>query len=161
MTLANLPSRTSQGMDAPRVRVEVDVGAGRPSFSVVGLLESVVKESKDRVRAALVNCGREFPVGRVTVNPAPADLLKGDGRFDLAIAVGILVAAVRLPAGSFHGTELNGERLPGGTSPYCSVRVVYEAQPAGATSSTCFAGETCQTNRLTRAQRWPHALLSR
>jgi len=161
MTLATLPSRTSQGMDAPLVRVAVDVGAGRPSFSVVGLLESVVKESKDRARAALVNCGREFPVGRVTVNPAPADLLKGDGRFDLAIAVGILVAADRLPAGPFHGTERYGERLPGGASPYWSVSVVYEAQPATDTSSACFAGETCQTNRLARAQRWPHALLSR
>jgi hypothetical protein len=65
------------------------------------------------------------------------------------------------PAGSFHGTELNGERLPGGTSRYCSVSVDYEAQPTTDTSSACSAGETCQSKRLARAQRWPHALLSR
>ena len=98
MTLATLLSRTSQGLDAPLVRVEVDVGAGLPAFSVVGLLETAVKESKDRVRAALANCGYEFPAGRVTVNLAPADLPKEGGRFDLAIAVGILVA-VGQPAG--------------------------------------------------------------
>jgi magnesium chelatase family protein len=89
MTLATLFSRTPQGLEAPLVRVEVDVGAGLPSFSVVGLLETAVKESKDRVRAALANCGYEFPAGRVTVNLAPADLPKEGGRFDLAIAVGI------------------------------------------------------------------------
>ncbi|MGB7738299.1 MAG: magnesium chelatase domain-containing protein, partial [Steroidobacteraceae bacterium] len=66
MTLATILSRTSQGMDAPLVRVEVDVGSGLPSFSVVGLLETAVKESKDRVRAALANCGYEFPAGRIT-----------------------------------------------------------------------------------------------
>jgi magnesium chelatase family protein len=114
MTLATMLSRTSQGMEAPLVRVEVDVGAGLPSFSVVGLLETAVKESKDRVRAALVNCGYEFPAGRVTVNLAPADLPKEGGRFDLAIAVGILVAAECLPAGPFDGTELYGELSLGG-----------------------------------------------
>ena len=61
MTLATLLSRTPQGLEAPLVRVEVDVGNGLPAFSVVGLLETAVKESKDRVRAALANCGYEFP----------------------------------------------------------------------------------------------------
>ncbi len=107
-------SRTPQGLEAPLVRVEVDVGAGLPSFSVVGLLETAVKESKDRVRAALANCGHEFPAGRVTVNLAPADLPKEGGRFDLAIAVGILVASERLPAGPFAGVELYGELSLGG-----------------------------------------------
>jgi magnesium chelatase family protein len=114
MTLATMLSRTSQGMEAPLVRVEVDVGAGLPSFSVVGLLETAVKESKDRVRAALVNCGHEFPAGRVTVNLAPADLPKEGGRFDLAIAVGILVAADCLPPGPFDQIELYGELSLGG-----------------------------------------------
>jgi len=114
MTLATLFSRTPQGLEAPLVRVEVDVGAGLPSFSVVGLLETAVKESKDRVRAALANCGHEFPAGRVTVNLAPADLPKEGGRFDLAIAVGILVALERLPAGPFAGVELYGELSLGG-----------------------------------------------
>ena len=114
MTLATLFSRTPQGLEAPLVRVEVDVGAGLPSFSVVGLLETAVKESKDRVRAALANCGYEFPAGRVTVNLAPADLPKEGGRFDLAIAIGILVASERLPAGPFAGVELYGELSLGG-----------------------------------------------
>jgi magnesium chelatase family protein len=114
MTLATLLSRTPQGLEAPLVRVEVDVGAGLPAFAVVGLLETAVKESKDRVRAALANCGYEFPAGRVTVNLAPADLPKEGGRFDLAIAVGILVAAELLPAGPFAGVELYGELSLGG-----------------------------------------------
>ena len=114
MTLATMLSRSSQGLEAPLVRVEVDVGAGLPTFSVVGLLETAVKESKDRVRAALSNCGYDFPAGRVTVNLAPADLPKEGGRFDLAIAVGILVANGNLPAGPFDGTELYGELSLGG-----------------------------------------------
>ena len=114
MTLATLLSRTPQGLEAPLVRVEVDVGAGLPAFSVVGLLETAVKESKDRVRAALANCGHEFPAGRVTVNLAPADLPKEGGRFDLAIAIGILVASAQLPAGPFAGVELYGELSLGG-----------------------------------------------
>ena len=114
MTLATLLSRTPQGLEAPQVRVDVDVGNGLPAFSVVGLLETAVKESKDRVRAALANCGYEFPAGRVTVNLAPADLPKEGGRFDLAIAVGILAASEVLPAAAFDGVELYGELSLGG-----------------------------------------------
>jgi magnesium chelatase family protein len=114
MTLATLLSRTPQGLEAPLVRVEVDVGAGLPTFSVVGLLETAVRESKDRVRAAIANGGFEFPAGRVTVNLAPADLPKEGGRFDLAIAIGILVASGQLPAQSFEGVELYGELSLGG-----------------------------------------------
>ena len=114
MTLATLLCRTPQGLEAPLVRVEVDVANGLPAFSVVGLLETAVKESKDRVRAALANCGYEFPAGRVTVNLAPADLPKEGGRFDLAIAIGILAAADLLPAAAFDGVELYGELSLGG-----------------------------------------------
>ncbi|HEX9207412.1 MAG TPA: YifB family Mg chelatase-like AAA ATPase [Steroidobacteraceae bacterium] len=114
MTLATLLSRTPQGLEAPLVRVEVDVGSGLPAFSVVGLLETAVKESKDRVRAALANCGYEFPAGRVVVNLAPADLPKEGGRFDLAIAVGILIASEQLPPGPFDRVELYGELSLGG-----------------------------------------------
>ena len=114
MTLATLLSRTLQGLEAPLVRAEVDVGPGLPTFSVVGLLETAVKESKDRVRAALSNCGFDFPAGRVTVNLAPADLPKDGGRFDLAIAIGILVASGQLPAEPFAGLELYGELSLGG-----------------------------------------------
>ncbi|MGI9246212.1 MAG: YifB family Mg chelatase-like AAA ATPase, partial [Steroidobacteraceae bacterium] len=114
MTLATLLSRTPQGLEAPLVRVEVDVGSGLPAFAVVGLLETAVKESKDRVRAALANCGFEFPAGRVTVSLAPADLPKEGGRFDLAIATAILVAAGQLPARAVEGVELYGELSLGG-----------------------------------------------
>lgn len=114
MTLATLLSRTPQGLEAPLVRVEVDVGNGLPAFSVVGLLETAVKESKDRVRTALANCDYEFPAGRVVVNLAPADLPKEGGRFDLAIAVGILIASDQLPSGPFDRVELYGELSLGG-----------------------------------------------
>jgi magnesium chelatase family protein len=114
MTLATLLSRTPQGLEAPLVRVEVDVGSGLPAFAVVGLLETAVKESKDRVRAAIANSGYEFPAGRVTVNLAPADMPKEGGRFDLAIAVGILIASEQLPPGPFDGVELYGELSLGG-----------------------------------------------
>jgi len=114
MTVATILSRSQQGLDAPLVRVEVHVGAGLPAFSIVGLPETVVKESRDRVRAALANCGFELPAGHITVSLAPADLPKEGGRFDLPIAVGILVASAQLPPGPFHATELYGELSLGG-----------------------------------------------
>jgi magnesium chelatase family protein len=114
VTLATILSRTQQGLEAPLVRVEVYVGGGLPAFSIVGLPETAVKESKDRVRAALANCGFELPAGHITVNLAPADLPKEGGRFDLPIAVGILVASAQLPAAPFSGCELYGELSLGG-----------------------------------------------
>jgi magnesium chelatase family protein len=114
VTFATILSRSQQGLDAPLVRVEVHVGSGLPAFSIVGLPETVVKESKDRVRAALANCGFELPAGHITVNLAPADLPKEGGRFDLPIAIGILVGSAQLPSGPFEGTELYGELSLGG-----------------------------------------------
>jgi Subunit ChlI of Mg-chelatase len=151
MTLATLFSRTPQGLEAPLVRVEVDVGAGLPAFSVVGLLETAVKESKDRVRAALANCGHEFPAGRVTVNLAPADLPKEGGRFDLAIAVGILVASEQLPAGPFAGVELYGELSLGGAcrGPMDAKR---HSRKAPAYSSLRICGTSAGTRPVNR--RW-------
>jgi len=109
MTIATILSRAQFGMEAPQVSVEVDIGAGLPSFTIVGLPEAVVKESKDRVRAALVNCNFELPAGRITINLAPADLPKEGGRFDLPIAVGILVASSQLVGQSLENIELYGE----------------------------------------------------
>jgi magnesium chelatase family protein len=96
-------------MDAPLVRVEVDLSNGLPTFAIVGLPEAVVKESKDRVRAAILNCHFEMPAGRITVNLSPADLPKEGGRFDLPIALGILLASGQLPAGSLDAHECYGE----------------------------------------------------
>ena len=86
-------SRAQHGMDAPLVRVEVHLGSGLPRFAIVGLPEAIVKESKDRVRAAILNCNLRMPDGRITVNLSPADVPKEGVRFDLPIAVGILVAS--------------------------------------------------------------------
>lgn len=96
MALAINYSRANVGVEAPLVTVEAHLSGGLPGFSIVGLPETVVKESKDRVRSAILNAGFEFPVRRITVNLAPADLPKGGGRFDLAIALGILVASRQL-----------------------------------------------------------------
>ena len=98
MPLAILYSRAISGMEAPLVTVEVHIANGLPSFTIVGLPETEVKESKDRVRAALQNSQFEFPARRITVNLAPADLPKEIGRFDLPIALGILAATGQIPS---------------------------------------------------------------
>jgi len=109
MSLAVLHSRALAGMDAPEVTVEVHLAGGLPSFTIVGLPETEVKESRDRVRAALVNAHFEFPARRLTVNLAPADLPKESGRFDLPIALGILAASGQLPANRLDEYEFAGE----------------------------------------------------
>ena len=109
MTLATVLTRAQFGLDAPLVRVEVHCGAGLPQFSIVGLAETAVRESRERVRAALAQGGFEFPAGRVTVNLAPADLPKEGGRFDLAVALAILAASGQLPAADLKGIEFYGE----------------------------------------------------
>ncbi len=109
MSLAVLYSRALAGMEAPLVTVEVHLANGLPSFTIVGLPEAEVKESKDRVRAALLNARFEFPSRRITVNLAPADLPKESGRFDLPIAVGILVASGQIPADKLKHYEFAGE----------------------------------------------------
>ncbi|MEY4763081.1 MAG: hypothetical protein RLZZ200_2937 [Pseudomonadota bacterium] len=110
MGIAQVQSRAQIGLAAPPVRVEVHLGTGLPGFSIVGLPAPVVRESKERVRAALAQCGFDWPAGRITVNLAPADLPKEGGRFDLAIAVGILVASGQLqPKPDLEHSELYGE----------------------------------------------------
>jgi magnesium chelatase family protein len=96
-------------MSAPEVTVEVHLAAGLPSFTLVGLPETEVKEARDRVRAAIQNSRFEFPARRITVNLAPADLPKESGRFDLAIALGILVASGQVKAGRLDDFEFAGE----------------------------------------------------
>ncbi len=109
MSLAILFSRALAGMDAPLVTVETHLGNGLPSFTIVGLPETEVKESKDRVRAALQNARFEFPMRRITVNLAPADLPKESGRFDLPIALGILAASGQIAASGIDKYEFAGE----------------------------------------------------
>ncbi len=93
MSIATVVCRAQLGLHAPLVQVEVSLDSGLPNFSIVGLAATVVKESKDRVRAAIVNSHFEFPAGRITINLSPADIPKRGGRFDLPIALGILLAS--------------------------------------------------------------------
>ncbi len=115
MSLAILHSRAQLGIDAPPVTVEVFLSGGLPSFSVVGMAETAVRESKDRVRSALITSGFKFPQERITVSLAPADMPKTGGRFDLAVALGILAASKNIPVESLQGIEFYGELALDGT----------------------------------------------
>jgi len=107
--LARIISRAQVGIDAPEVNVEAHLSNGLPSFAIVGLPEAAVRESRDRVRSALLNSRFDFPPRRITVNLAPADLPKEGGRFDLPIALGILAASGQLPLEACRDVEFLGE----------------------------------------------------
>jgi magnesium chelatase family protein len=109
MALATVLSRAQCGLEALPVSVEAYVGGGLPGFHLVGLPATAVRESRDRVRAALLTCGFKFPDGKVIVNLAPADLPKEGGRFDLPIALGVLIASGQLPRRGLKVTEFVGE----------------------------------------------------
>jgi magnesium chelatase family protein len=111
MGIARVASRAQLGLSAPRVEVEVHLGGGLPTFSIVGMPATAVRESKDRVRAALATSGFDWPAGRITVNLSPADLPKEGCRYDLPIALGILLASsqVTVPEERLAGSEFYGE----------------------------------------------------
>ena len=125
MSLAIVHSRAQIGVEAPAVTVEAHLANGLPSMALVGLPETAVRESKDRVRSALINAGFDFPARRITVNLAPADLPKDGGRFDLAIAMGILAASGQVPAAALADLECLGELALSG-----AVRPVQGVLPA-------------------------------
>jgi magnesium chelatase family protein len=120
VAVARVACRAQLGLTAPLVQVEVSLASGLPAFCIVGLPATVIKESKERVRAALTNSGFKFPAGRITVSLAPAELPKEGGRFDLPIALGILLASGQLrgcsggeSAGEYYGElGLTGELKP-------------------------------------------------
>ena len=114
MSLAVIYSRAQLGIQAPLVSVEVHLANGLPALSIVGLPETAVRESKDRVRCALLNSGFEFPARRITINLAPADLPKQGGRYDLAIALGILAASGQVPLEPLSAYEFVAELALGG-----------------------------------------------
>lgn len=117
LPIASLSCRAQVGLEAPLVQVEVTVGSGLPAFHLVGLPATVVRESRDRVRAALLSCGFEFPAGHIVVNLAPAEIPKEGGRFELPIALGILIASGQLRRPGVRDTptcELYGELGLGG-----------------------------------------------
>ncbi|BBI71310.2 hypothetical protein HAALTHF_11960n [Vreelandella aquamarina] len=110
MTLAIVATRAGVGLEAPAVHVEVHLANGLPGLTLVGLPETAVKESRERVRSALINAGFDFPnTKRITLNLAPADLPKEGGRFDLPIALGILAASGQIPVDALEGMECAGE----------------------------------------------------
>jgi magnesium chelatase family protein len=115
MSLSLLHSRARNGIDAPEVVVEVHLANGLPTMAIVGLPEKAVQESKDRVRGAILNSGFDFPVQRITVNLAPADLPKEGGCFDLPIALGILAASGQIPLEGLETFEFMGELALSGT----------------------------------------------
>jgi len=130
MPLAVVYSRAAVGVDAPLVTVEVHISNGLPSLSIVGLPEIAVRESKDRVRGALLNSGFEFPAQRITVNLAPADLPKEGTRFDLPIALGILAASSQIKRESLGDYEFAGELALSG-----ALRPVHGVLPAAIAAS--------------------------
>ncbi|HAW60999.1 MAG TPA: magnesium chelatase, partial [Pseudomonas sp.] len=109
MSLAIVHSRAQIGVEAPAVTVEAHLANGLPALTLVGLPETAVKESKDRVRSAILSSGFDFPARRITLNLAPADLPKDGGRFDLSIALGILAASGQLPNERLDKLECLGE----------------------------------------------------
>lgn len=109
MSLSIIYTRAGVGIEAPLVTVETHLSNGLPCMSIVGLPEAAVKESKDRVRSALINANFEFPTRRITINLAPADLPKDGGRFDLPIALGILCATGQLNVDDILQYEFMGE----------------------------------------------------
>jgi len=109
MSFAKIYTRGLLGLHAPQIEVEVHISAGLPSLTIVGLPEAAVRESKDRVRSAIINSGFQFPTKRLTINLAPADLPKDGSRLDLPIALGILIASGQLPEHSTEGFEFIGE----------------------------------------------------
>lgn len=109
MSLATVFSRATVGVNAPLVKIEVHISNGLPSFQVVGLPDTSVRESRDRVRSAIINSKLQFPQSRLTVNLSPADIPKEGARYDLAIAIGILAASEQLPNKALEQLELIGE----------------------------------------------------
>ncbi|NNL94722.1 MAG: YifB family Mg chelatase-like AAA ATPase, partial [Xanthomonadales bacterium] len=114
MSLARVRSRACVGVSAPEISVEVHLSGGLPGLSMVGLPETAVKESRDRVRAALLNSGFEFPQRKITVSLAPAELPKEGGGLDLPIALGILAASGQVPDQPLEEAEFLGELSLGG-----------------------------------------------
>ena len=109
MEVAVIYSRALYGIDSPTVSVEVHLSRGLPGLSIVGMPETAVRESKDRVRSAILNNQFEYPLRRITINLAPADLPKDSGRFDLAIAIGILAASGQVARNNLNDYEMIGE----------------------------------------------------
>lgn len=132
MSLAILKCRAQLGVAAPSVTIEVFLSGGLPTFAIVGLAETAVRESKDRVRGAIMSSNFKFPQQRITVNLGPADMRKSGGRYDLGIALGILVASGQVPGELLSLSEFYGELSLSG-----DLRPVPGILPAAIQASKC------------------------
>ncbi len=147
MSLSIIYTRAGVGIEAPLVTVETHLSNGLPSMSIVGLPETAVKESKDRVRSALINANFEFPTRRITINLAPADLPKDGGRFDLPIALGILCATDQLNVDNIMDYEFMGELALSG-----ELRQVNGVLPAVLAAKKCQRKLVIPNQNLAEAQ---------
>ena len=138
--LARTRTLALHGVDAVPVDVEIDIHRGLPAFSLVGLPDAAVRESRERVRAAIVNCGFEFPLKRITASLAPADLRKAGPGFDLAIAAAILIASAQLPEEPLRAWWLAGElALDGSIRAVPGLLAMAEAVAGGAAGGIAVA----------------------
>jgi magnesium chelatase family protein len=152
MSLATVSTRAQIGIAAPEVVVETHLSGGLPRMSIVGMPETAVRESKDRVRSALLNSHFQYPASRITVNLAPADLPKEGGRYDLAIALGILGASGQMPLQSLEGFEFLGELALNG-----DIRTVSGALPASIACRAAGKALIVSADNATEAARIPGA----
>jgi magnesium chelatase family protein len=149
------------GLEGALIEVEVDIGQGLPAFSIVGLPDAAVNEAKERVRAAIKNSGGIFPMRRITVNLAPADLRKEGPAYDLPIAVAILMASEQIPALSAAGDVVGAESalFLGELSLDGSLRHTHGILPMVALARACprlpaiAASKRCTFRRWTRRRR--------
>lgn len=147
MSLSKVLTRAALGVEAPLVTIEAHISNGLPALTLVGLPETTVKEARERVRSAIINSGFAFPAKRVTINLAPADLPKEGGRYDLPMAIAILVASEQLPADKLTHYEFLGElALDGalcgvqGAIPAAMVAIQAGRQLVLSTENQCDAG---------------------
>ena len=155
MSLAVIHSRALHALLAAEVTVEVHLANGLPSFTLVGLADTEVKEARERVRAAILNSGLEFPHNkRITVNLAPADLPKESGRFDLPIALGILAASGQIDASALENFEFAGElSLAGDLRPVrgaLAMALALRRGPGRSTRALVLPGASAQEAALVR-----------
>ena len=145
MTLAITHTRALEGVASPQVTIEVHVSNGMPGLSIVGLPETAVRESKDRVRGALLTGRFEFPARRITINMAPADLPKEGSRFDLPMAIGMLAATGQIPADGLSGYEFVGElALDGSLRPVSGILPTALACRDAGRTLVCPAGNAAE-----------------
>ena len=160
MSIALVRARALEGLAAPEVTVEVHLANGLPAFSLVGLPDTEVREARDRVRAAIQSSQFEFPQRRITVNLAPADLPKEGGRFDLAIAVGILAASGQVARERIDALEFCGElSLTGDLRPVRGVLAAALAAGRGGRGLVLPAGNAAEAALARRANVLPAASL--